>query len=602
VSALRLCLVSPFALDGAHPVAEHVRGAATALAGSGHRVTVLAPSPSTRALRSGRRRLRALASGDTEALQALEGEPLQVAMTPAAPLRQRGRRRGAGLPVAASANVALAVAAGGFDVVHVHEPLQPGLATAAIRHSPGLVVATFHAADPRAIAYPVRDRTRDRFRARIDALLATSQQAAAAAAQLYPGEYTIVPDGISELFRPGTKAGTRIAAEWSSEGRAPLRALVKLVASQPELELVLVWSRHARRPMRPYVPSTARGRVHVRSPKDTAERAAAIRDADVFVAAPGGDEALAWEARACGCALVSALPAGGLEPADPGLGYAADQPALAAAAAARLIADAALREELSRSGRAAAEDRSFAAVARRLEQVYAGLGQRRRVHQRPPLEDRPTILADLHMHTNHSHDCATDPAALLDHCIAQGLGAVAITDHNEVSGALEAAALGKPITVIVGEEVKTSQGEVIGLFLTERIDRGMTMDDTITAIQDQGGLVYMPHPFDRMHTIPDPATLLRVLDRIDIFEVYNSRLLFDAFNDDALRFAAKYNLLQAAGSDAHVLPGIGTALNQIPAFEGPEEFLLAMRQNQIVRRPKNLLYLQGLKWVQSVSR
>ena len=179
---------------------------------------------------------------------------------------------------------------------------------------------------------------------------------------------------------------------------------------------------------------------------------------------------------------------------------------------------------------------------------------------------------------------------------------MAITDHNEVSGALEAAALGKPITVIVGEEVKTSQGEVIGLFLRERIERGMTMDETIAAIQDQGGLVYMPHPFDRMHTIPDPATLLRVLDSIDIFEVYNSRLLFDAFNDDAMRFAAKYNLIQAAGSDAHVLQGIGTALNQIPAFDGPEEFLLAMRQNQIVRRPKSLLYLQGLKWVQSVSR
>ena len=602
MSPLRLCLVSPFALDGAHPVAEHVRGAATALARSGHRVTVLAPSPSTRALRSGRRRLRALAGGDEEALLALEGEPLQVAMTPAVPLRQRGRRRGAGLPVAASANVALAVAAGGFDVVHVHEPLLPGLATAAIRHAPGLVVATFHSTDPRAVTYPVRDRTRDRYRARIDALVATSLQAAAAAAQIYPGEYTIVPGGISEQFQPGAKTGTQIAAEWSSEGRPALRALVKLVAATPDLELVLVWSRHTRRPMRPYVPAAARGRVHVRSPKDTAERSAALRDADVFVAAPGGDDALAWEARACGCAVVSALPSGSLELPSPGLGYAADQPALAAAAAARLLEDGALRDDVAGRSLAAAEERGFAAVARTLEEVYAGLGKRRRVHQRAPLEDRAPILADLHMHTNHSHDCATDPEALLDHCIAQGLGAVAITDHNEVSGALQAAALGKPITVIVGEEVKTSQGEVIGLFLRERIERGMTMDETIAAIQDQGGLVYMPHPFDRMHTIPDPATLLRVLDSIDIFEVYNSRLLFDAFNDDAMRFAAKYNLIQAAGSDAHVLQGIGTALNQIPAFDGPEEFLLAMRQNQIVRRPKSLLYLQGLKWVQSVSR
>jgi predicted metal-dependent phosphoesterase TrpH len=189
------------------------------------------------------------------------------------------------------------------------------------------------------------------------------------------------------------------------------------------------------------------------------------------------------------------------------------------------------------------------------------------------------------MHTNHSPDCATDVEALLDHCIAEGLGAIAITDHNEVSGGLAAAAMDKPITVIVGEEVKTSQGEVIGLFLHERI-----------------GLVYMPHPFDRMHTIPDPQTLLRSLDDLDVFEVYNARLLFDSFNADALRFATKYNLIQAAGSDAHVLPGIGTALNRIPAFDGPEEFMMAMRQNVIERRPKSLLYLQSLKWMQQVSR
>ncbi|MGZ4561802.1 MAG: hypothetical protein ACXVXJ_12695, partial [Mycobacteriaceae bacterium] len=100
---LDICLVSPFALAGAHPVAEHVRGVATELAGRGHRVTVLAPSASSQALRSGRRRLRALAGGDREALLALPGEPLVVAVAPAVPLGQRGRGRGAGLPVAAGA-------------------------------------------------------------------------------------------------------------------------------------------------------------------------------------------------------------------------------------------------------------------------------------------------------------------------------------------------------------------------------------------------------------------------------------------------------------------------------------------------------------------
>jgi predicted metal-dependent phosphoesterase TrpH len=210
------------------------------------------------------------------------------------------------------------------------------------------------------------------------------------------------------------------------------------------------------------------------------------------------------------------------------------------------------------------------------------------------------------MHTSHSYDCATDPEALLDHCIAEGFGAIAITDHNEISGAFEAQRIArekdKPIVVIAGEEVMSSQGEVIGLFLEEKIELGMTMSETIDEIHRQGGLVLMPHPFDRLHTIPDGATLHRLLDRIDIFEVYNSRLMFESFNDDAVRFATKYNLVQSAGSDAHVLPGIGTAINRIPEFDGAEEFLVSMRHNEIIRRPKSLIYLQGLKWMQQVQK
>jgi predicted metal-dependent phosphoesterase TrpH/glycosyltransferase involved in cell wall biosynthesis len=601
VEPLKLCLASPFALAGTHPVAEHVRGVATALAARGHRVTVLAPSSSTRALRSGRRRLRALDGGDDEALIGLDGEPLQVAVAPAVPLRQRGRRRGAGIPVGARANVALAVGEGGFDIVHAFEPILPGVATSALRHSPGLTVATFHAPE-RALHYPVRSGPLERYRARIDALIATSPAAAEQAGTVYPGDYTVIPEGIGPAFAPGAKDGTTVAVEWHGEGRAVVRALVKLVASTPDVELVLVWNRRSRRPLRPFVPAQARGRIHTYSPDGAEGRAAILAGADVFVAGEGGDPSLAWEARACGCAVVAPLAEGSLGLGEPGLGFAVDQPALAAAATARLLDDAALRERQAAEGLRAAAERSFPAVAGQIEAVYRTLGSRRRPTRRPGLGSRETISADLHMHTSHSYDCATDPEALVDHCIAQGLGAIAITDHNEVSGAQAAAALGKPITVIVGEEVKTTQGEVIGLFLKERIEPGLDMGDTIAAIQEQGGLVYMPHPFDRLHTIPDAPTLLRHLDQIDILEVYNSRLLFDSFNDDALRFATKYNLIQAAGSDAHVLPGIGTAINRIPAFDGPEELLLAMRQSEILRRPKSLLYLQGLKWVQSVAR
>ena len=95
----------------------------------------------------------------------------------------------------------------------------------------------------------------------------------------------------------------------------------------------------------------------------------------------------------------------------------------------------------------------------------------------------------------------------------------------------------------------------------------MSFAETVDAIRTQGGLVYVPHPFDRMHAIPDPATLHRHLAEIDVFEVYNARLLFEAYNDEALRFARKYNLTAGAGSDAHVLQGVGTGAVRMRRFE-----------------------------------
>jgi hypothetical protein len=215
-------------------------------------------------------------------------------------------------------------------------------------------------------------------------------------------------------------------------------------------------------------------------------------------------------------------------------------------------------------------------------------------------DDRDWILADLHMHTSWSHDCSIPVDDLLDHAEAEGLGAIAVTDHNVFGGALEAVerARGRRITVIPGEEIKTDgQGEVIGLFLEEEIPRGLPFADTVAAIRAQGGLVYVPHPFDRLHSIPDPSTLHRHLAEIDVFETYNARLLFEAYNDEALRFARKYNLTAGAGSDAHVLQGVGTGVVRMRRFNGPEEFLISLRSAEVLRRPKSLMYLQGLKWV-----
>src|SRR5207253_8114531 len=143
---------------------------------------------------------------------------------------------------------------------------------------------------------------------------------------------------------------------------------------------------------------------------------------------------------------------------------------------------------------------TFDLVAAELDSIYTTLGKRRRKRKpTEPLSDRPFIVADLHMHTSWSHDCSIDATELVDHAEAEGLGAIAVTDHNVFGGALETVdyARGRELVVIPGEEVKTDdQGEVIGLFLEREIPRGLSFGDTMAAIRDQGGLVYVPHPFD----------------------------------------------------------------------------------------------------------
>ena len=313
--------------------------------------------------------------------------------------------------------------------------------------------------------------------------------------------------------------------------------------------------------------------------------------------APGGSARLLLEARSSGCAIAD--PAG-----------LAEQPELAAASVARLAEDDLLSASSGAESRAQAEAADFDRLAERLERVYGRAAGRRRPPAHvahpdgDPLGGRDWIIVDLHMHTHRSHDCSIEPHALLDHAEAEGLGAIAVTDHNVFGGALEAVELARnrKLIVIPGEEVKTDdQGEVIGLFLREEIPRGMTFAETIAAIREQDGIVYVPHPFDRMHAIPAPATLLRHLPEIDVLEVYNARLMFDAYNAEALRFQRKYGLLAGAGSDAHVLQGVGTGALRMRRFDGPEEFLLALRSAEVLRRPKSLAYLQSLKWAAQVK-
>jgi predicted metal-dependent phosphoesterase TrpH len=259
----------------------------------------------------------------------------------------------------------------------------------------------------------------------------------------------------------------------------------------------------------------------------------------------------------------------------------------------------------------AGEGRDWAAVAAELEAIYRRLLARRHnpagnAEVRARIAARGLIEVDLHMHTDHSPDCATPVEVLLETARDRGLGAIAITDHNEVSGALEArriAAEMSGIKVIVAEEVKTAeQGEVIGLFLEEKIPKGLTMAETIAAIRAQGGLVYVPHPFDRFHSVPDYEHLLEIVEEIDILEVFNPRVALTAFNEEAERFARKYRIVPGAGSDSHVAQGLGSVRVRIHDFDGPAEFLEAMRDADITRKHKNLVYVQALKLLQTAGR
>jgi predicted metal-dependent phosphoesterase TrpH len=562
---LRICFVTPFAWSQPHEVNAHVEGTAQALRRLGHSVTILAPSTRARDLLDGRRALHR--GGDHEV----------IAVGPSVPI---SRRTNLGVPVGVRANLSLALRRGRYDVVHGFEPGLPSLSYVALTSTDALTAATFFSTE--RLGYPARRSRRDRLRIRVDALLATSEATAEAATERFHGDYRLVPIGVdTDLFRPAAKRRA-IAVELEPAGRAATRSLLRQLRDLPGWELALLHTKPLG--FRPAIPRAVRGRVHVRAVRRPSHRAEALSEAAIFVPAPGGEERLALEAAACGAAIAGAEDVAGL------------------------VGDEILRAQAGAEARADAEGQSFDVVAAQLDALYSSLAgkrrQRRASEEADPLAERDWIVVDLHMHTSWSHDCSTEVEDLLDHAEEIGLGAIAVTDHNAFGGAREAVELAetRDLVVIPGEEIKTKgQGEIIGLFLTEEIPRGMSFADTLAAIREQGGLVYLPHPFDRLHAIPDPATLHRHVAEIDVFEVYNARLLRDTFNDEALRFARKYRLLQGAGSDAHVLQGVGTGAVRMRRFEGPEEFLLALRSAEILRRPKSLAYLQSLKWVAQVK-
>lgn len=193
------------------------------------------------------------------------------------------------------------------------------------------------------------------------------------------------------------------------------------------------------------------------------------------------------------------------------------------------------------------------------------------------------IRVDLHTHTMWSGDSTTTPGEFAEAVAASGLDVVCITDHNAIGGALELRDR-LACRVIVGEELRTAAGEIIGLFLTERIPMGISHIDAAKSIRDQGGVVYLPHPFDPMRSNMAESALyeLAEADLIDAVEVLNAKTSLDSINRRAAGFAAEFGIVAGAGSDAHVPDALGAAYVETADFDTPLEFLGALAAGTIV--------------------
>jgi predicted metal-dependent phosphoesterase TrpH/glycosyltransferase involved in cell wall biosynthesis len=600
--------VTPHPWEDDHEVNAFVGSVSDELARRGHRVVVLAPSRSPDLVRESRRRIRAgdLFDGDGGVSVLGVGELLPLSPT------RRGTAPAPPLDVARTIEEVLTQAP--LDLVHVHEPFAPSAASVALRHSRALNVGSFHAPTERVVSTQVARRFVERFFGRLDARTASFEATRDLMEHAFPATYRLLRPGAATPERPVRPPGPMRIAFGDHEERQALRLFLRALRRLPDdLDWQAVLLTADETPPAA-IRSALRGRIEIASGGRGREEQV-LAGVDLVVAASVGQlpaPGLVVRALGAGVVPVAARLAPYeeiLEDGELGLLFEPGDVDTLAAQLQRLVEDVALRERLAAHVEAARPGLAWSAVTDQAEALYREVAARRHPPRtseptRARLEARPLIDVDLHMHTDHSHDCATPVEALLAAARDQGLGAIAVTDHNEISGALAARekAAEYGVKVIVGEEVKTAhQGEVIGLFLQERIPRGLTLQETIAEIRRQGGLVYVPHPFDRMHAVPDYEHLLAVVEDVDAIEVFNPRIAIPAYNEEAVRFAAKYLIVGGAGSDSHVAQGLGSVRIRMRDFDGPEDFLASLADADIIGRPSSLYYarVQALRFLQT---
>lgn len=197
------------------------------------------------------------------------------------------------------------------------------------------------------------------------------------------------------------------------------------------------------------------------------------------------------------------------------------------------------------------------------------------------------VRVDMHSHTMFSGDSTTTLDEIIEAVVSSGIDVLCVTDHNAIVGAqrLREILEGDGICrVIVGEEVKTHTGEIIGLFLTERVPFGEPAPSTARAIRDQGAIVYVPHPFDPLRKNITEQSLAELCDLglVDVVEAFNAKTSLQSLNRKGAAFAVERSIACGAGSDAHVPKALGAAFIEMPDFDGPTEFLAKIGDGLII--------------------
>lgn len=242
------------------------------------------------------------------------------------------------------------------------------------------------------------------------------------------------------------------------------------------------------------------------------------------------------------------------------------------------------REKIERRSTLTPEEEQMARLPAEAVEEIEALGA---VVDRDGVAEPGMMKVDLHCHTEASYDCTTPIVAIPDRCRARGLRIQAITDHNEIWGAQkmkaqveeEARKQGRDLTIIVGEEVTTTEGEIIGLFLHERIEAGLQPEEAVEQIKAQGGLVLLPHGFDPLKRWRlKPEARERIAHDIDIVETFNARISRPRWNQAAVDWCKERGVLMSAGSDAHTPADVGSAWVELPRLpiRGPQDLLKAL--------------------------